>query len=50
MGACNVADLRRCQNLTFEGFHQLARGEGLTTYEKIGFLIAYRNRYERLIF
>lgn len=42
-------DLSRFQNLTFEGFRQLAADEKLSRYEKIGFPDTYRAGFEGAI-
>ncbi|MCI0457815.1 MAG: hypothetical protein L0Z62_12675 [Gemmataceae bacterium] len=44
------ADYRRFKDLTFEGFRALARSEGLSRYQQIGFPDAYRRGHEEAIF
>jgi hypothetical protein len=44
------ADYQRFKALTFEGFRDLARAEGLSRYQQIGFPDAYRRGHEEAIF
>ena len=43
-------DFERFQNLTYEGFRELARDQSLSSYEKIGFPDSYREGYGEAIF
>jgi len=43
-------DHRRFKDLTFDGFRELAKAEGLSRYQKIGFPDSYRAGYEPAIF
>jgi hypothetical protein len=45
-----AADYRRFKDLTYEGFRALAREEGLSCYQRIGFPDSYREGHERSIF
>ncbi len=44
------ADYQRFKDLSFEGFRALARAEGLSRYQQIGFPDAYRRGHEEAIF
>ncbi len=44
------ANLEKFQNLTFEGFRELAKDESLSSHEKIGFPDSYRDGKEKAIF
>jgi hypothetical protein len=48
--AAVAADYQRFRDLTFDGFRDLARADGLSCYQKIGFPDSYRAGFERLIF
>jgi hypothetical protein len=49
--AAEVAtDYQRFKDLTYEGFRALARDDGLSRYQKIGFPDSYREGHERAIF
>jgi hypothetical protein len=45
-----AADYQRFKDLTFDGFRELARDEGLSCYQQIGFPDAYRRGHEEAIF
>ena len=49
-GAAVSADYQRFQDLTFDGFRDLARADGLSCYQQIGFPDSYRQGFESLIF
>ncbi len=44
------ADYQRFKELTYEGFRALAREEGLSCYQRIGFPDSYRKGHEAAIF
>jgi hypothetical protein len=45
-----AADYQRFKDLTYEGFRDLARDDGLSCYQRIGFPDSYRKGHERPIF
>jgi hypothetical protein len=49
-GNAVAADYQRFKDLTYEGFRALARDEGLSCYQRIGFPDAYRRGHEGPIF
>lgn len=48
--AAVAADYQRFKHLTFDGFRALARDEGLSCYQQIGFPDSYRRGHEEAIF